>query len=156
MNKTSEERFWDKVDKSGDCWLWTGGRVARYGSFSYGHSNSKRHRAHRYSWFLRYGSVPSGKHVLHSCDTPLCVRPSHLFVGTQADNNRDMRHKDRDVTPFGEGVNTAVLTEKKAAALYALKGAMKGSDAGLLYGVNQHIVNRLWRKETWRHIHARN
>jgi len=96
--QTIQQRFWSKVNKHGPragrlgrCWVWTAGRTnGSYGSFRVG---SKMERAHRYAW----GDVPSGLHVLHRCDNPPCVRRSHLFLGTQADNNRDMVAKRRDV-----------------------------------------------------------
>ena len=51
--------------------------------------------AHRWAWMLVHGSIPDGLHVLHRCDNPPCFRPSHLFLGTDADNARDMASKGR-------------------------------------------------------------
>lgn len=84
------ERFWSRVDKSGDCWLWTGG-LARKG---YGHLRWHRRdlAAHRVAWELTHGSIPDGLWVLHSCPgggNPRCVRPEHLYLGTAMDNARD-------------------------------------------------------------------
>jgi len=84
--------YWAKVDKSSDCWLWTASLVCGYGSFRF---NGRTHRAHRLSWILQHGAIPSGKHVLHKCDTPACVNPSHLFLGGQLENMRDMVAKGR-------------------------------------------------------------
>lgn len=80
-----------RVDESG-CWLWraTGGR--RYGSLFV---DGRREQAHRVSWLLHRGKIPDGLHVLHKCDTPLCVNPDHLFLGTHADNMADMKAKGR-------------------------------------------------------------
>lgn len=99
--KTFEERFWSKVDKSGDCWVWTGekrGHDAKYGSVHIGEtSDGKRVReyAHRVSYRLANGSFDNKLHVCHHCDNPPCVRPDHLFLGTHTDNMRDMMMKER-------------------------------------------------------------
>jgi hypothetical protein len=89
-------RFWRKVDKSGDCWLWRGGTSRKgdliYGAFGLGGPDCSAHRA---SWILSFGPVPPGLLVCHECDTPLCVRPTHLFLGTYQDNVDDMIRKGR-------------------------------------------------------------
>lgn len=90
-----EQRFWNKVDTSGECWLWTGARYSNgYGrmrcapEFSY-------QNAHRVSWFLQHGSWPPRRlYVCHSCDNKLCVRPEHLFLGTSQDNMLDASNKN--------------------------------------------------------------
>jgi hypothetical protein len=95
MNATP---FWDRVDRSGDCWRWTGARNANgYGILTRRRLNLRSVLAHRYSWMLANGPIPAGLHVLHRCDNPPCVRPGHLFLGTDADNNADMRRKGRAV-----------------------------------------------------------
>ena len=88
------ERFWAKVVKepNSGCWLWTGASSHGYGSLRFrGHGC----RAHRVAWELHRGAVPNGVSVLHKCDTPLCVNPDHLFLGTQADNIKDAVAKGR-------------------------------------------------------------
>ena len=96
MYRVTAERFWAKVDRSGECWLWTGPQVGRgYGKTSF---NGKTQRAHRVSWELTYGPIPAGVFVCHKCDNPLCVRPEHLFLGTPLDNVRDMCAKKRQVS----------------------------------------------------------
>jgi hypothetical protein len=92
---TTRERFWAKVSRMSpaECWLWT----ASQNSMGYGKMlvAGKLQLAHRISWELHIGPVPAGLFVLHRCDTPLCVNPLHLFVGTNADNMRDMKVKGR-------------------------------------------------------------
>lgn len=93
MPKTIEDRFWAKVDRGDGCWRWTAGcDSSGYGSLKTGQTKVS---AHRLSWQLHHGPVPPGQNVLHRCDNPRCVRPSHLFLGTQADNIADMLAKGR-------------------------------------------------------------
>jgi hypothetical protein len=92
--QTVEERFWSHVDKSGDCWLWTGYRNPQgYGIFNI--RKGKWEYAHRYAWKLTYQSPLSSLHVLHHCDNPPCVRGIHLWIGTHQDNMADMMRKGR-------------------------------------------------------------
>src|SRR4051812_130307 len=86
------ERFWDKVNKDGECWEWIAGSRGRgYGAFKY---KGKIHDAHRFSWYLTYGKWPS-MWVLHKCDNRKCVKPEHLFEGTAKDNFQDAVSKGR-------------------------------------------------------------
>lgn len=96
-----EERFWTHVSRGSGCWLWTGHREGsgRYGQIwvRRGRNDYARQPAHRVAWEITYGAIPEGMCVCHRCDTPLCVRPDHLFLGTQADNMADMKAKGRYV-----------------------------------------------------------
>lgn len=105
---TTEERFWSKVDRSGgpdSCWPWLAGRMrAGYGNFWMdGHEKL----AHRVAWELTNGPIPIGLCVLHRCDNAPCQNPIHLWLGTKADNSRDMvskgRHTSRQKTQCPAG-----------------------------------------------------
>ena len=87
------ESFYIPEPNSG-CWLWEG-RVDRRGYGRLKEIGRKFLAAHRLSWTLHRSEIPPGMYVLHKCDTPLCVNPDHLFLGTHLDNMRDMVQKGR-------------------------------------------------------------
>lgn len=92
-----EDRFWSKVKKTDTCWEWTAAQDGRgYGVIHY---ESGVEKAHRVSWILTYGDIPKEMCVLHKCDNRICVNPAHLFLGTKADNSRDMVKKGRGMKP---------------------------------------------------------
>lgn len=93
------KRFWLKVEpvklESSACWNWIASRrgIMKYGSFWFDNFNQN---AHRVSWSLHCGPIPEGLWVLHHCDNPQCVRPSHLFIGNHTDNMHDCHEKGRN------------------------------------------------------------
>jgi hypothetical protein len=95
-NLTALEKFMSRVDTSGSCWLWTGGNDGQYG---YGHvwlsDDRPTVKTHRLAWELAHGPIPPGMWVCHSCDTPACCRPSHLFLATNRGNIQDAMRKGR-------------------------------------------------------------
>lgn len=92
MNANDAARFWAKVDKSGDCWIWTSARVGGYGVFT---MDGRPLKAHRLAYQWTVGEIPAGMIVCHSCDNPPCVRPDHLWLGTTAENQHDKVRKGR-------------------------------------------------------------
>jgi len=89
-----KQRFFKRVEKGVYCWLWKGQSLpSGYGLFN---TRTVRTRlAHRISYIIHYGKIPKGFLVLHQCDTPSCVKPSHLWLGTQSQNIQDMYEKGR-------------------------------------------------------------
>jgi hypothetical protein len=93
-----KQRFWAHVEQSAaGCWLWTGSlQPSGYGAISLGRTEWGRMQAHVFSWLLHNpGVIPPDHQVCHKCDVRHCVRPDHLFLGTQADNIHDMVRKGR-------------------------------------------------------------
>lgn len=89
-------RFWEKVQKSDGCWVWTGATMKSRGG--YGAFNVGEHRvkyAHRFSWEIHNGPIPDRMFICHHCDNPKCVRPDHLFLGDHWDNMADATFKGR-------------------------------------------------------------
>lgn len=105
------ERFWSKVDASDPlgCWRWTGTKSRKgYGVFSVGpRASCEQVRAHRAAWVLANGRpIPDGLVVRHACDVPACVNPTHLALGTIADNNADIWARGRGARGHRNGART--------------------------------------------------
>ena len=86
-NVDYEERFWSRVNKTDDHWLWTRGQQHGYGLFTV---RGKSIRAHRYSWTLEHGEIPEGAEVEHRCREKLCVRPDHLRLAQHYQNIQNL------------------------------------------------------------------
>ena len=140
--------FWGKVDKTGGCWLWRGnlspGRY-RYGRFSNGRGQWLR--AHRIAWELTNGPIPAGLFLCHRCDTPACVNPDHLFLGTHADNMADRGAKGRQLK--GERHHKAKLTAAQVADIRARYGRIRVGYLAAAYGVNRSTIHRIVRGGGW-------
>lgn len=156
---TLSERFWAKVDKScgpDACWPWTGSRNPRKGrQMDYGHfwNGSRSMPAHRFSWELANGPVPSGLFVLHRCDNPPCCNPEHLFAGTHRDNMADMNAKGRRSDRRGTESHRAKLTEDDVRAIRAAHARGVGYlAASRMFGVSRSAIRFVIRRKTWRHV----
>jgi hypothetical protein len=107
------------------------------------------------SWVLANGAVPAGLFVLHRCDNPRCVRPSHLRVGTPKDNTQDMIAKGRWGNPVarGERNGKAKLTEGQVIAIRErfAAGELRNSLA-TEYGITPGKVGDIINGRTWRHV----
>ena len=154
-------RFWSKVDKSADgCWLWTAGKQKSGHGFFFP-KHGKIVRAHRYAWEITNGAIPDGLEVCHNCpggDNPSCVNPAHLWLGTQADNMRDMTEKGRrakrnPVDQWGEKNHQAKLTEGivRQIKTMAANGARQ-AEIMRATGVNRKNVWSVVHGETWKHV----
>ena len=94
-NTTPRDRFWSKVHETNGCWVWLASTNSDgYGLFWIG---TRIEHSHRMAWVFTNGPIPTRMCVLHRCDNPSCCNPEHLFLGTHADNMRDMANKGRGV-----------------------------------------------------------
>lgn len=152
LRLSHEERFWIQVGKTDGCWLWLSGKDADgYGGFNADHDGVTYRRAHRYSYALHHGPIPTGMQVCHTCDTPSCVRPDHLFLGSIAENMADKMAKGRHVGQ-GRGVRhtKAKLTEEQARAI--LDDPRPHTQIAMEYGVAATTISSLKNRVSWPHL----
>lgn len=147
-----EDRFWEYVDKSANCWNWTGA-VQGEPPHETGVLRvlGRSLRAYRVSWEINYGPIPSGMCVCHHCDNRRCVRPEHLFLGTQLDNIADAKSKGRmrngAAINNGEGHYKTILTfEQVRDVLDSLKS---NTELGREFGVSRVTIYRIRAGKNW-------
>ena len=149
--KTVEE-FWARVEKTETCWWFRrrdGDRFTKHPSVTW---RGQKNLAHRIAWLLTHKRLPVGKQICHRCDNPPCVRPSHLFVGTDKDNRQDMANKDRST--HGERNSQARLTAddvREVRRLYSNR-MMSQQEIADQFGVEQTTVSFIVRRVTWRRV----
>jgi hypothetical protein len=143
------ESKYEPVTESG-CWLWTAS-CGQYGYGQFSLKNSPRF-SHRVAWELYKGEIPEGMCVLHKCDTPACVNPNHLFLGTRRDNNADMCAKGRfrGYWPSGEKHGNARLSLEQVTAILADKRLQK--TIAVSYGMSQSQISNIKRRQHWKSV----
>lgn len=154
QNKNVEtvERFHEKwtLNKETGCWEWN----ASLNANGYGQMKRPGERtnylAHRLSYEIHYGQIPEDKMVCHTCDNPKCVKPSHLFIGTALDNNRDAASKERSTMH-----NARLNPEKVEAILLMSEQGISQSKIGRSFGVNQQAIFKIVHGLRWKHVYTK-
>jgi len=158
-----EDRFWGRVlnyRQNGKCWLWQGATNGRYGIAVKSRQELKlgekrRIYAHRAAWELTNGKIPEGMFVCHKCDNPLCVNPSHLFLGTPTDNMRDCVNKGRLKFYHKKGSQhgRARLNERKVLLIrYKYSQGKPIADLARKFDVGESTIRHIVSGDTWTHI----
>lgn len=160
-------RFWKNVNRRSpsECWPWT----TKHDGDGYGVMSVRYHpvRMHRMSWSLAHQRlIPQGMVVMHKCDNPICVNPSHLHLGTAGDNTRDMFAKgresrgDRHWTRLhpekmfrGEANHNARLTTMAVRDIRerTAQGAHR-SELAREYGVTRQTIKQVVLRKSWAHV----
>jgi len=152
--KPIAERFWPKVqiESKDQCWPWKGALKGKgYGAIGAGGDKGRPLNAHRVSWEIHFGKIPSNLHVLHKCDVACCVNPGHLFLGTNRDNVNDMVKKGRQT--IGERNPMAKLTAEEVKEIRDL--ASVGWTHQFIadnYGATRPNVTMIIGHKTWKSV----
>jgi hypothetical protein len=138
-----EDRFWSKVQKTDQCWEWVGYvHPSGYGQISRGGRDGHTY-VHRVSWEIHYGCAPDGLYVLHRCDNRRCVNPTHLFLGTYADNHQDMILKGRSAHTKLNLQQVRDIRQRYEA------GGITNRQLALEYGVTTSCIKAITGYHNW-------
>lgn len=159
LSERQLERFWDRIDKTNDCWIWRGPRAR--GGYGKCQINGKTIRAHRLAYTLLVGEIPIDLLVMHGCDNRLCVNPAHLSVGTHQDNLDDAIAKGRwRYEAHGKGLRKPGEINEKAKL--STKDVVAIRDRSTNGETNAHLasdfgvsIKCIWAITTgrsWRHV----
>ena len=139
-------RFWGKVKRGPGCWEWQAcTSQAGYGNFGL---NGQCKLSHRIMYEIGHGKIPAKMFVCHACDNPSCVRPSHLFLGTQKDNMMDASNKHR--IAHGERGGNATLKEDDVIQIRNSKD--KGKEVAKQYNISESTVSKIRLRRRWKHV----
>lgn len=145
---TPEARFWGKVRKAeGEdaCWLWEGATTTHgYGCLQF---EGRVLGAHKVAYMLSKGEVQDGMKIRHSCDTRLCCRPKHLWLGTHADNMADMAARGR-----GQKHGKRILTTADVIDIRSQRGKKSSGELSKQYNVQQSYIFAIWRGSVWKKV----
>lgn len=146
-----KESFEKGVIRLDFCWRWAGfidkdGYTVMSCDKRYG-----AEKGHRASWIIHKGPIPKGMFVCHRCDNKECTNPEHLFLGTPADNTKDMIQKNRKC--IGSQVPTSKLNEEQVKAIkILLKLGKSYPKIAKMFNVGINAIIRIKNGETWKHV----
>ena len=153
---TLPDRFWAKVARRGpeECWLWMAYlNNTGYGNIKHGGREGRMLLSHRVSYELHFGPIPVGMCVCHRCDNPACVNPSHLFLGTHAENMADRNTKGRAAGPLGESNRRSKLRESDIRDIRHMRASGFTQQAlAERFDISQTNVSSIVRGKTWGHV----
>lgn len=143
--------FWDHVvtGNTNECWEWRGSQKGPgYGYFT---ARGKPYYAHRASWEIHNGPIPTGMFVCHRCDNPACVNPAHLFIETHEGNVADKVAKNRQ--PKGGQHNNAKISELDVIEIRRLhKSGLSQRAIAEAKKISASQVNRIILRKSWGHV----
>lgn len=131
------------------CWEWRGSKDAH--GYAFISRGNKTLRAHRVSYEAHNGPIPDGMVVRHACDTPSCINPNHLLVGTQQDNANDREIRGRR-NVWGERVGTAKLTEREVQEIRS--SDLSNADLARQHSVDKSNIWAIRAGKSWKHAVA--
>lgn len=157
IHKTKERMLETCCEQKNGCWLWTGYRCEPkkiYGLTSCNLDGKKKKiLAHRLSYRLWKGEIPEGLFVLHSCDTPLCINPGHLHLGTSLDNMNEMKQRGRGRKVMGEKNHKSKLKEHEVLEIRKLYSVgLTQRNLAKKYGVAWSTIHYILIRKTWKDI----
>lgn len=146
--RTLKDRFLAKVaaSRDGECWQWTACKDGK--GYPCINVSGTLRTAHRVSYELFRGPITTGQHVLHTCDNPTCVNPSHLFLGTHAENMADKVSKKRH--SFGAKHGRAKLSDAEVIEIIRWTGRLQ--DAADKFGIHKSMISLIRRGKRWTHL----
>jgi len=161
-----EESFWKRVEKTETCWLWTGAGGGTKGRYGRWYARGVKDFAHRMSYLIHKGAIPTGHIIRHKCHVRKCVNPDHLKTGTFKDNTQDavragrmcsgQRQKDAHahVVYVGEANSSAVVTTQQVLEIRSLWDKNLASRKMLAeeYGVSHGCIYGITSRKNWSHI----
>ncbi len=152
------KRFWDKVNKTDSCWLWT--RCVNESGYGVFCNSGKTILAHRYSYQICKGDIPEGLLICHTCDVRECVNPQHLYAGTHIQNMKDMVDRGRQGgnkkgnkgQNKGEKCGAAKLKDSDIQNIRDLYNDFTCLEISRKYNVCSETIRSIISKKTWAHI----
>ena len=153
ISENQKRLFWEKVDKSGDCWIWIASTTPDgYGKFTVRNGRKTRtFRSSRVAYILTYGYIDDNLLACHKCDNVLCVNPEHIFLGSIKDNYDDSISKERQVRSRGES-----LSKLKNEDVFKIRDLVRSGTPQIqvakMFHVGKNCVWHIVNHTTWRHL----